>query len=321
MHIFNLAKANIRVLFGKPDYWHPEIKANSNLEIGFNQSYYLDLSAKADYPGEIDQNGIPKVKLGGKLHYIPVAISHFGLGCYERYLRTKQKIYLKKFLDCINWFEKNYEIVDSACVWLNQYEKELYSLKPPWASAIAQGQIISVLCRGYSITGNNDYINLALKAARSFEISSSRGGVKTCIGDESYLFYEEYPSSTPSYVLNGFIFSLWGLYDLYLISKEKKVGELYRAGLKTLIWILPKYDFLSWSRYDLYNFRIPNISNIFYTNLHIEQLKAMYIITKNKIFKKYTDRWIKGRRNLFLLVFSQGLMALHKIHFSITKTI
>ncbi|MGB2697681.1 MAG: D-glucuronyl C5-epimerase family protein [Candidatus Zixiibacteriota bacterium] len=321
MHIFNLAKANIRVLFGRPDYWHPDIRANCNLQSGFNQSYYLDLSAKANYPGEIDQNGIPKVKLGGKLYYIPVAISHFGLGCYERYLRTKQKTYLKKFFDCLNWFEKNYETIDSACVWLNRYEKGLYSLKPPWVSAIVQGQIISVLCRGYSITGNNDYINLALKAARSFEIPASEGGVKTCIGDESYLFYEEYPSSTPSYVLNGFIFSLWGLYDLYLISKEKKVGELYQSGLKTLIRILPKYDFLSWSRYDLYNFKIPNISNIFYANLHIEQLKAMYMITKNKIFKKYANRWNKGKKNLFLLVFSQSLMALHKIYFLVFKTI
>jgi len=227
MSILDAIKADIRVLFGKPDYWHPRIRANYNLKDRFSEGYYLDLSSKADYQGQFDDQGIPLVEIQKKLQYVPVAISHYALACYQRYLSTNQDEDLKKFFLCINWFEKNYETINSSCVWLSHYERKLYSLKPPWTSALVQGQVMSVLCRGYSITRNSNYIDLALKAAKTFEIPVNQGGVRISIGNRDLVFYEEFPSSKPSYVLNGFIFSLWGLYDLYLVSQEKSVPERF----------------------------------------------------------------------------------------------
>jgi len=57
--------------------------------------------------------------------------------------------------------------------------------------------------------------------------------------------YEEYPTTPPLFILNGFIYSLFGLYDLAQVSQgQTKVTaqQLYSDGMKSLKVMLPLYD-------------------------------------------------------------------------------
>ena len=312
MKVIDLIRTYRGVLFGKPDYWHPALKANVRLGKKLPGNYYLDMSPKADYPGMLDESGVPVLVLNNKNYYFPVTVAQYGLGNYDRYQTTKENRCLNKFFEVANWFAKSHVTVDSSCVWYSYFENKLYSLKAPWASAMSQGQGISVLVRAFIISMEQKYLDVALGAAKLFQIPVRRGGIRTMVKGR-YVFYEEFPSDRPSLVLNGFIFSLWGLYDLCLVTKEKIIMQLYREGLETLITILPEYDFLGWSRYDQYDFSLPNITSIFYHRLHIEQLKVMDQLTGNQVFRKYATIWSRGGRTFSTIALSQILKILHKI--------
>lgn len=66
-------------------------------------------------------------------------------------------------------------------------------------------------------------------------------------------WFEEYPTTPGSFVLNGFLYSLLGLYDLASINRNgtNKSRQLYDEGMATLKEMLPLYDTGSGSIYDL----------------------------------------------------------------------
>ncbi|PIO56549.1 D-glucuronyl C5-epimerase, partial [Teladorsagia circumcincta] len=88
-----------------------------------------------------------------------------------------------------------------------------------WYSAMAQGHALSLLTRAYAATKNASYLVVASKALDLFEKDASAGGVRNKLFGNDW--YEEYPTSPGSYVLNGFIYSLIGLYDF----KNAKLGD------------------------------------------------------------------------------------------------
>lgn len=312
MKAVDLIKTSRGALFGKPDYWHSQLKANESVDKKLPGRYYLDMSPKAVYPGKLDEDGVPLLLVDGRSHHFPVTIAQYGLGNHDTYCATGKSRHLNNFFEVADWLTRNHTILHSSCVWYSYFEKRLYSVKAPWPSALSQGQGISVLVRAYVRRGEQRYLDTALKAAKLFEIPVGRGGIRTLV-NRKHVFYEEFPSEVPSLVLNGFIFSLWGLYDLYLITREKAISRLYEEGLETLIATLPRYDLLGWSRYDLYGSRTPGISSIFYHRLHVEQLKVMALLTGNRVFKKYLAVWSKGARNYPVVVLSQVMKVLQKL--------
>jgi len=74
--------------------------------------------------------------------------------------------------------------------------------------------------------------------------------------------YEEYPTSPPSFVLNGFIYSLLGLYDLKAIAPYNysiEANLLYEQGIKSLKKMLLLFDTGSGTSYDLRHFTLGSI--------------------------------------------------------------
>jgi hypothetical protein len=67
------------------------------------------------------------------------------------------------------------------------------------------------------------------------------GGVRRIFYDK-YDFYEEYPTAPASFVLNGFIFCLIGIYDGWQLSKDDRYFNAYKSGVNSLSHMLPFYD-------------------------------------------------------------------------------
>ncbi|XP_018110715.1 D-glucuronyl C5-epimerase isoform X2 [Xenopus laevis] len=178
------------------------------------------------------------------------------------------------------------------------------ALEPGWYSAMAQGQAISTLVRAYLLTKEQFYLDSALRATSPFKLPSEKHGVKAVFMNK-YDWYEEYPTTPSSFVLNGFIYALLGLYDLKETAGEKQGKEarlLYERGMESLRAMLPLYDTGSGSIYDLRHFMLgtaPNLARWDYHTTHINQLQLLASMDGSPIFRDFIRRWksyLKGGR-------------------------
>lgn len=314
MNIIQMIKAYGGMVFGKTDYWHPDMNVNKDLNAEQVRKYPVDMSAKAEYAGEFDQEEIPLVEVDGHLSYLSVTIAQYALGNYDQFVDSQQPHYRERFLRAANWLQKNLvEYKTGQWGWLNDHDKDMYHLKKPWLSALSQGQALSVLARAYQETGEESYLEMGTKALKAFFVPVAEGGFLAFWQGLDY--YEEYPSEIPSFVLNGFIFSLWGLWEFYQISHQEEAKERYLAGVQTLKKVLPEYQVssLNWSRYDLYPFKVADIASIFYHKLHIQQLKAMALLTGEDGFTQQAMRWEKGRQSFICYWLATAYKVRHKL--------
>ena len=170
----------------------------------------------------------------------------------------------------------------------NKKDIKFHTIKKGWKSSLSYGVVLSSLSRAYYLTNNEIYKEKAILLLKGYQDSSFKS---TIFGN---VFYEEYPTPKGNYVLNGFIFSLIGLYDVSNILNNNTAKKLFDNGIKTLENILPLYDLGDGSSYDLQHIHThtpPIKARWQYHCTHIEQLKTMYFITKKKIFKTYYERF------------------------------
>lgn len=314
MKIIEMISAYSGMIFGKTDYWHPEMIVSKNINEKNIEDYYVDTRIKHSYPAKLDDKGIPILEVNGEEFYYPVTVAQYALGNFDMYYDTKEEKYLSIVKQCADWFVTKIKNVDSE-LWgyINAPASTEYPLEGEWFSCLSQGQAMSVLVRYYSVCKEEKYIKTASLLLKSFEVASKNKGVLAYLNGN--YFYEEYPSNPPSFVLNGFIFAIWGLLDLYIVTKSDKAKELYDRGVACLKDNIALFDMkiLGWSRYDLFEFKIKNITSIFYHKLHINQLKAMYILTSEEVFNKYALRWEKKSKNIFIYFLATSYKIIHKI--------
>ncbi|XP_048775453.1 D-glucuronyl C5-epimerase B-like [Ostrea edulis] len=180
---------------------------------------------------------------------------------------------------------------------------EVMELDPGWYSAMGQGQAISLLVRAYIASKDKKYIEAAGKALNIFDIPSSQGGI-TSKYLNSYSWYEEYPTTPSSFVLNGFIYSLIGLYDLKKVATgriSEKAEELFDNGMRTLKVMLLMFDTGTGTFYDLRHITAslaPNRARWDYHKVHINQILLLSEVDSDPLFSSTAERWkgyMKGK--------------------------
>ncbi|WP_155850297.1 D-glucuronyl C5-epimerase family protein [Clostridium cadaveris] len=243
------------------------------------KGYYNDLTEKIAAEKEYNKDKLPllKTKTGEKILF-PISIFQYGLGAYDLFLIKKEKLFLEKFKICVDWAYDNQE--DSGA-WSN-----FFYVQPdcPYSS-MAQGEGISLLIRAYKEFNDDKYLNAAQNAVEFLIMPISDGGTAMYRDDE--IFLHEFTNKPV--VLNGWIFSLFGLYDYLKVVDDSNVKLIYYKSIKTMINHLNDFDNGYWSKYNIENM----ITSQFYHKLHIAQLKVMYEITREIQFKEYADKWIR----------------------------
>jgi D-glucuronyl C5-epimerase C-terminus len=161
-----------------------------------------------------------------------------------------------------------------------------YRLAAGWSSATAQGQAASLLVR----VGLPD---AAREAVRPL-VEPSALLVRT----EDGPVLQEYPTDPPAHVLNGWIFALWGLYDVARATGDEAAGSAFEDGVASLAARLPRYELAGrWSRYDLYPHPIAHAASPFYHRLHVEQLRALDELAPHPVFREFATRWAASSRS------------------------
>lgn len=237
--------------------------------------YYNDLTEKVtrDDPDIL----VPKYHVDtGEEIYFSIGIFQYGLAAYDLYLKSGEERYKKKLLACADWALENQQDDGSWVTFAYENPEHPYS-------AMAQGEGISMLLRAHIVTGDARYLTAAQKAKDFMLKPITEGGTTRYQGERVYL----YECTHEPLILNGWIFSLWGLYDYSKYVEDDQVKAVLTATLTSLKEKLPAFDLKYWSRYE----DGKRICSPFYHRLHIAQLRVMYDLFGDEIYQKYADRW------------------------------
>jgi hypothetical protein len=246
--------------------------------------YVGPLASNIDPPHIILKSGIPFVsypKIGYQRN--PVAAAQYGLWAYGSHDE-------RSATHVADWLLAHQS---RRGTWNYRFDADLNGgeqrIRSPWISAMAQGQAMSLLERVYRLTGERRYLRAAVQALAALQESVARGGVRRCFrGDCRLPFFEEYPTPQPTYVLNGFMFTLIGLHDLASVAPHSDAQALYDDGRRTLIAALPDYDRDGLATYDLSSRKC---AAPIYQVIHVYLLRTLNSIERSAILAAYADRW------------------------------
>jgi hypothetical protein len=250
------------------------------------RGYYIDLRVKAQKSSNFDEAWPWEP---GNAPW--VACAQLGLGGYERYLAGDGEEWLelaRRVGDRLS----EHMLPDGARRGGLEHTFEFphtFPLRTPWISAMAQGEAASLLVRLHLETGDQRYADAALLALEPLFVRTPEGGAMDLLDGRP--FPEEYPTEPPSFVLNGGIFSLWGLYDAGRGLGDERATRAFDEGVDALVTNLHRWDTGWWSRYDLYPHPVRNIASFGYHQLHVNQLRAMAMIAPRPELVATAERW------------------------------
>ncbi len=231
-----------------------------------------------------------------RLHYYPISIGQYALAVFHSWLDTGSAEKKAHFLRIADWFCQNRTESDAlGAYWLTDVPKPEYGVTAPWKSAFAQSRGLSVLLRAWQLTGEEEYVRIARRALIPFGLDISQGGVSVdrAVGRT---FYEEYVAGAPTRVLDGHLFSLFGLYDAvraisFQIDAEAHTlaKTRFEEGVEGLKAQLPAFDMGFWLRFnrcDLPGYPQDDPCTIGYLKLVAAQLGILHAITGDPFFKE-----------------------------------
>lgn len=279
--------------------WTNMIMGRSNLHVCQDEGkcysveaikgYYNNLTEKVTLYG-VAHGTIPLYpNEKGEMVEFAIGIFQYGLACYDLYLMKHDETFLQDAQCCGEW-ALSHQHPDGS--W-DCFGEGVYS-------SMAQGEAISLLTRLYTSTQDEKYL-APIRKAKDFLLKPiEEGGVAKQSGEDLMLLeYVDKPL-----VLNGWIFSLWGLLDYCkLFPEDAESKQQYEQSLTAMVKKLPEYDNGYWSLYNNEGM----MASPFYHHLHINQLRAMYALTHREEFKNFAEKWEKygeswrNRKKAFIL--------------------
>lgn len=263
-------------------------------------AYPIDLRfTLSGFPSEeIDDRGVPyRNYLSAGRQYSPTRVAGYSLACWNEFQKSGEARWGEAFLTQCDWLVETAVDRADALVWEYGFDWGS-SLRAGWISGMAQGEALSVLRRGYLLTKDAKYADVARRAMRAMHISADEGGVQTCYRDGS-ICIEEYPvtSGENTHALNGSLYAMFGIYDSVAWFGERSDAELFKRCIKALASNIEEYDLGFWSAYELVS-RGSNPATWTYHDLHIAQLQALHAMTGCLKFQEIALRWEGYRKCL-----------------------
>lgn len=251
--------------------------------------YLMDYTAKLEYT-ETNATGIPVLHypapVGTRVN--PEAAFQIALGHHDRWLADGSRVNRERFLFLAEWFAHD-QTVDG--VWL--YRFTWHRSADPWGSALAQMRGASVMLRAGLLTGENRYRAAARAAVGPLSKDVAIGGMRARHRLAGVPYFEEYPAE-PSAVLNGFMATLLGLFELASWLDDERAADLFSEGVESLEHMLPHYVHRGWSLYDLDPASpFPNPHSPRYHRLAGDYLKVLATITARPTIAAWRDRWLE----------------------------
>ena len=245
--------------------------------------------------GGFDDKGIPYIIDNGISFYSVIAIIQYGIIQHDLYLKDKDESRKEILLNCLNWLDSKSETFNDSLIWRSEKNTQ-YNLDKGWTSAMYQGQAISLYLRAFQLFDEPKYLHISEKAFNYFKFDFLEGGAKR-VDRNGYIWLEEYPTNPPSFVLNGFVYAVLGVLDLFRVTGNTDAKKLYDSCIETLIKNIYKYDIWYWTRYDQLKKEL--VSYYYQKNVHIPLVKILYLLTSEPCFDHLDKKWSKQLNNKF----------------------
>lgn len=264
-------------------------------------AYYIDMRpakihySKSYYQTEFDENGVPYFPRPEGKHYSPVNIAQFGFILDTEFRETNSQVTFQQLKACCEKLEEISTITTHGRAWFYHVPDEKYNIKPPFASAMAQGEIMSLFLRFYEHSLDSKWIKFSEEAFEFMLVPVEDGGV--CIyGPDEELWLEEFPSVPESKVLNGFVYALLGIVDLYRLTSNQKAKEMLDRCFFTLKRHIRSYDCGYWSYYDLLKREL--VRYYYQKNVHVPQMRILHELTKEPVYLELANKWTRTLNKL-----------------------
>lgn len=266
-----------------------------NNYLNYGQTYNFRESAFLRF----DAEGLPmqKAQNEDKFFYTPGTLAQYALAMHGK---NDLPMFVKAAKKLQEVQGKNGALT-YGYAWRHYAEPRDYA--PGWFSGMDQGLALSVYARAYLVTKEKGFIDKGNKVLE-FLLRPFPDGPRSDLRDldpslEHYVFFEEYIADPHVYTLNGYVFTLLGLYDWWKIAGSATAEDYFKRGVTTLEKVLPYFDIGTFSAYDLsyitsqkpYLEQLPPRLAARYHALHIAQLRALESVTGSEVFRQFAEKW------------------------------
>lgn len=292
-----------------PNYW----KLSDEIDTKYTKVYPLSFKDRL-FTGhyiDFDEKGIPMSpsKSGELVHFITTMTS-YGLANWEMFLITQDTKYADALVTVAKYLANAVEFVDDVGM-LYDYESDTRS-KPGLPCAMNQGEAISIMVRAYSYTKDRNFISTAESLMNAFSHPFGPKGVTKKIENKTWFL------EGGKLILNGHIYAMLGLYDLFSINDNEKAEMLFHEGLNSVVHYLPSFDSGFWSWYWMNKPKY--MSSAMYHNLHICQLKILFNISGLNDLNQYAEKFDNYARQPLYRILSGFFLFIGKIRMKFNAT-
>jgi hypothetical protein len=290
----------IRAGLGIPDYWHPHLEIQADFLSDKIGRYPISMDVKADYPGQLEENGVPIVfsneKSEGRAS--PVSVILYGLGSHDVFIRTHDERYRKQMMGCVlMWLENHSVSLGDGIGWPTLVDLPAFGLKAPWFSAIVQGLALSLFVRAYNLEGDVRWSKLAHQTWLGFHVPVQKRGF--CRKIDAGLVFEEYPSPQLDCVFNGMCHALIGLWEAWHSGLVSEAEEDFNKGVGALRSCLPRFDSDGWSLYSLNPcLGKPLLASPYYHRANGLLAQVISLMAEASDFAIYSKRWLETSKSI-----------------------
>lgn len=249
--------------------------------------YLMDYARKLEYT-VTDGDGIVALYYGRLtgLQRNPEAAAQFALALHDAWRQSGASAHREQFL---RYAEVLQAEQDPEGRWA--YRFNWFRQVAPWYSALAQSRGASVMLRAWRLTGEERFRMAARNAVRLFDRGLAEDGFLAVHPRAGVPYLEEYPAH-PTGVLNGFLATLFGLFELQHWLGDDRAGAMFERFRASADALLPHYTTAWWTLYDLDpESPFPNVHSPRYHRLATDYLRVLGAIAPTPVLLAYRDRW------------------------------
>jgi hypothetical protein len=119
--------------------------------------------------------------------------------------------------------------------------------KPPWVSSLSQGTALQAIARSGKKLGRMPELLPHIQAGLELFEQRPPTGVRVETAEGAH--YVQYSYAPALRIINGFVQSLVGLYDVAQITGDARAGQLFADGDRAAKVEVPRFDTGAWSFY------------------------------------------------------------------------
>ncbi|OKI60685.1 D-glucuronyl C5-epimerase family protein [Micromonospora sp. CB01531] len=255
--------------------------------------YYRSTTMPLVDTGTHDAQGVRMILTGGKLHDFPVGQAQYGLALLESHRLTGTVEYLNRAIKQAQRLADRRVLREGAWFFPHDFDYMLHAtydlFRPPWYSMMAQGQALSLFTRLYEVTGNSSWRTAADATFASFLLPPVAGKPWGIHVQDGLLWLDEYPHPLQvrgDRTYNGHMFSAYGLWDYWILTRNSNAKLLLQGALTTARDAYAAIRTRGWrSKYCLLHGKDSNL----YHTTHSIQHAQLFAITGDEYFARIAD--------------------------------